>query len=70
MKEYFKSVWRKNPRVRKVIGILLLILGFISIITPLTPFGFLFFVGLEVLGIRLLFWNKVKGWLRKALWPR
>ena len=64
MKEYFKKAWRENPKIRKIGGVVLLVLGIISIITPFTPFGFLFVIGLEILGIRLLFWNKIKKWLQ------
>ncbi len=64
MKEYFKNIGLVNPKIRKIIGVTLIILGTISIITPFTPFGFLFFVGLEMLGIRLLFGDKIKSWFK------
>ena len=64
MKDFFKKIWQESPKIRKVIGVILVIVGFISIITPFTPVGFLFFVGLEILGIRLLFWDKLKDWYK------
>lgn len=65
MKEYFKKIWTRNPKIRKTIGIFLIVIGLISIITPFTPVGFLLVVGLEILGIRALFWNKIKDRFKK-----
>ena len=65
MKEYFKKVWKGNPKIRKVAGITLIVIGILSIITPFTPLGFLFVLGLEILGIRALLWDKIKAWFKK-----
>jgi len=54
-----------NPKTRKAVGIVLIIVGGLSIITPFTPVGFLLIVGLELLGIRYLLWDKIKSRLRK-----
>ena len=35
------------------------------VITPFTPWGVLFFVGLEFLGIRFLFIDKIKNYFKK-----
>jgi hypothetical protein len=64
MKERFKLLMRKSG-VRKSLGIFFVIIGAISIITPFTPVGFLLIVGLEMLGIRFLFWDKLKAWFKK-----
>ena len=53
-----------HPRFKKTVGVLLVIIGILSIITPFTPVGFLLVVGLELLGIRYLVWDKIKKWLR------
>jgi uncharacterized protein YqgC (DUF456 family) len=50
--------------LKKLLGVLLVILGVISVVTPFTPFGWLIFVGLEFLGIRLAFWEKIKLWFK------
>ncbi|MFA5830317.1 MAG: hypothetical protein WC878_00630 [Candidatus Paceibacterota bacterium] len=50
------SAWQ-----RKTVGILLLFVGFISLVTPLTPGSWLVFVGAELLGVRLLFLDKIKA---------
>lgn len=51
--------------VKKVIGIILIIIGLISIVTPFTPVGFLLVVGMEILGIRVFFWDSLKKWFGK-----
>lgn len=57
--------------LKKTAGVLLLILGIAALITPLTPGSWLIFVGLELLGLRLLVnnglricWTRAKVWLR------
>ncbi|OHA91114.1 MAG: hypothetical protein A2665_02885 [Candidatus Zambryskibacteria bacterium RIFCSPHIGHO2_01_FULL_46_30] len=65
IKESLKKVWADNPIVRKTTGVVLVIIGLISIITPLTPVGFLLLLGLEILGIRILVWDKLKSWFKK-----
>ena len=65
MKEYFKKTWNENQKIRKTVGVILVIIGFISVITPFTPVGFLLIVGLELLGIRFLFWEKIRNWFKK-----
>ena len=48
-------------------GWFLVVFGFFALVTPLTPGGVLFFVGLEVLGFRFLFTDKLKRFfMRKA----
>lgn len=64
MKKYFKEKWLNSPKLRKVGGIILIIIGLISILTPFTPIGFLFFVGLEILGIGSIFRDKIKSWFK------
>ncbi len=65
MKTYFKKVWTENPKFRKVVGVGMVIVGLISAVTPFTPVGFLLIVGLEILGVRFLFWDKLKNWFKK-----
>lgn len=50
--------------VKKILGVILLILGFIILITPFTPGALvILFLGLELLGLRLVF----EGWLKRRL---
>lgn len=39
----------------------MIIYGFFALITPITPGSWLVFVGLELLGIRLALWEKIKA---------
>lgn len=64
MKEFFNNLWIRNTKIRKTVGVIFVIIGFLSIITPFTPVGFLLLVGLEILGIRFLFWDKLKNWFK------
>lgn len=63
MKERFKKIWAENKKLRKAVGVGMVVIGIISIITPFTPVGFLLVVGLELLGVRALFWGKIKHYL-------
>lgn len=65
MKERLKKVWIESPKVRKVAGVVLVIIGLLSIVTPFTPVGFLLVVGLEILGVRLIVQDKLKNWFKK-----
>ena len=64
MKERFKKFWTENPKIRKVAGVTLIVIGLVSIITPFTPLGFLLIIGLELLGLRALYWDKLKDRLK------
>jgi len=48
---------------KTILGILLIILGLLALITPFTPGSWLAFVGLELLGVRIAFWEKIKEYL-------
>lgn len=57
--------------IKKTAGVLLLIIGLAALVTPLTPGSWLIFVGLELLGLRLLvnnglrkYWERAKALLR------
>ncbi len=53
-----------NPVLKKTIGVILLLAGLFALVTPLTPGSGLIFVGLELLGIRILFVEKIKARLK------
>jgi len=65
VKEKIKNYLDLNPKRKRVVGIVLVIIGGLSIITPFTPVGFLLLVGLELLGIRHLLWSKIKPYLKQ-----
>ncbi len=66
MYERFNAYSTTRPRLRKTVGWSLVAIGFIALVTPLTPGGLLFFVGLELLGIRVLVLHKMKNFFRPA----
>ena len=51
------------------LGAILLVIGLVALVTPLTPGSWLIFVGLELLGIRLIVWDEEKriGKMLKSL---
>lgn len=53
--------------IKKVVGIFLIIIGLAALFTPFTPGSWLVFVGLEFIGIRVLFWDKIKAWFQNML---
>ena len=51
--------------VKNTIGVLLIVIGLLALITPFTPGSWLIFIGLEFIGIRIVFWDKIKSWFQK-----
>ncbi len=60
-----KEYWRSHKTFRRVIGVILILIGFISLVTPLTPGSWLIVIGLEIIGVRILFLDKIKSWFNK-----
>jgi uncharacterized protein YqgC (DUF456 family) len=48
--------------IRTVVGVILIVLGFIALVTPLSPGSWLILVGLELLGLRILLRDKLLAW--------
>ena len=44
--------------IKKIIGVILIIVGLAALLTPLTPGSWLALIGLELLGLRLLIEKK------------
>ena len=44
--------------IKKIIGVILIIIGLAALFTPLTPGSWLALIGLELLGIRMVFFKK------------
>jgi uncharacterized protein YqgC (DUF456 family) len=61
IKEYIHN----RPRIKKTVGVILILLGLAALVTPLTPGSWLAFIGLELLGVRILFFDKFKFWKKK-----
>jgi hypothetical protein len=56
---------------KKIVGAIFIVLGLLAFLTPLTPGGWLVFVGAELLGIEMLSqrrvteqYQRLKDWLR------
>ncbi|MSR76291.1 MAG: hypothetical protein EXS68_01725 [Candidatus Ryanbacteria bacterium] len=54
---------------KKILGVILIIIGLAALVTPLTPGAWLAFVGLELLGIRLAAKDRVMAWFHKKIKP-
>ena len=48
---------------RIALGIVLMVLGVAALLTPFTPGSWLALIGLELLGLRLVFQRKLLSWL-------
>lgn len=60
---FFKTIKQyihNNPRIKKTVGLVLIFVGFAALVTPFTPGSWLVFIGLELLGVRILFFDKLK----------
>jgi hypothetical protein len=44
--------------IKKIIGVILIIVGLAALLTPLTPGSWLALIGMELLGIRMFFFKK------------
>lgn len=60
-KEYIND----RPKIKKTIGIILILVGLAALLTPFTPGSWLLFIGLELLGLRVLLSDKLKFWKKK-----
>lgn len=47
--------------LKRIVGVILVIFGIIALLIPFFPFAWVAFVGLEFLGIRTLFWDKIRA---------
>ena len=54
-----------KPKIKRWVGIILIFIGLAALITPLTPGSWLAIIGLELLGVRILFFDKLKFWKKK-----
>lgn len=66
-----RAVLQKIPKpLRVVVGVCCIVVGVFSILTPITSWGILAFVGLELIGVRLLLVEKGKAhawhWYQRA----
>ncbi len=48
--------------LKRIIGVILVVFGLVALIIPFFPFAWVAFVGLELLGLRVLFLDRVRTW--------
>ena len=60
-----KGYIHNRPKIKKVIGVILILVGLTAFFTPLTPGSWLAIIGLDLLGMRILFFDKLKFWKKK-----
>ena len=58
IKEYIHN----RPRIKKTVGVILILIGLAAFFTPFTPGSWLAIIGIELLGVRILFFDKLKFW--------
>lgn len=59
MYERAKTFTLERPRLKKSVGWVFIIVGGVALVVPMIPGAPLVFVGLELIGIRLLFIDKL-----------
>ena len=60
MREKFDNYTHTRPRLRKMAGWVLVLIGILGILVPVVPGAPLLFFGLEILGLRLILTDKIK----------
>ena len=63
IKEYIHN----RSKIKKMVGVILILIGLVALFTPLTPGSWLIIIGLELLGIRIFFLDKLKFWKKKII---
>lgn len=54
----------KNATLKKILGLILVLIGIIGIVTPLLPGLALIWIGLELLGWRIIFSERIRRWMK------
>jgi len=57
---FIDDLFRENPKIKKFLGVAFMILGVLVLPAPFVNHGLFYFIILEILGVRLLFWSKIK----------
>lgn len=55
-----------KPVLKKILGVILVLIGIAALVTPLTPGAWLIFVGLGLLEFRIAAWDKLKTWFKNT----
>jgi len=65
MNFFIKKLLNHRKTIKKVLGIILVVLGVLAHLIPFVPASGVIFIGLGFLGIPLLLPNKIKNWFLK-----
>lgn len=65
MYERFNNYSVSRPRLRKIVGWLFVIIGFVALVAPIIPGAPLVFIGFELLGLRFIFIDKIRTLLKR-----
>ena len=52
--------------LKKILGVALIIFGFVALLIPFFPFAWGAFIGFELLGIGALLRGKIRGWFKNS----
>lgn len=58
---------REVTILRKVFGVILILVGITGIVLPILPGWILIFVGLELIGLQLVFFDKFKAFVKSKI---
>lgn len=61
MYEKAKHYTISRPRLKRAVGVFCVIVGFVALIAPVIPGAPLVFIGLELLGFRFLFLERMQS---------
>ncbi|MFA5986265.1 MAG: hypothetical protein WC819_02870 [Parcubacteria group bacterium] len=56
-----KKFIKERPKLKMIVGVALIVVGFVALVTPLTPGSWLAIIGLELLGLRIV----LRDWVLK-----
>ncbi|MEI6650580.1 MAG: hypothetical protein WCL23_04065 [Candidatus Moraniibacteriota bacterium] len=57
------NVSKIDSRLRKSLGVLVVVIGLLLHLIPLFPASWIIVIGLELLGLRMILWDRLKRWL-------
>lgn len=49
-----KNFIHAHPTIKVIVGVVLIVVGLVALVTPLTPGSWLAIIGLELLGLRIV----------------
>ncbi len=66
MYERFNTYSLTRPRLRRTVGGAFVVVGTLGLIAPIIPGAPIFFIGLELLGLRMIFTDRVKRVFKRS----